>query len=159
MDDRYAAGLFDGEGYVRISRWNKPNSRHIRYQAVAGIGMTYRPIIEALQAEYGGSLNENRHDLRSAKNRIQFTWLVASRKAYAFLLRVRPYLVVKKDEAEVVLAFQEHIDMHPYKSAGPKLLREDHAEIMAEREALFVKCTAFKKRSFPSWSEVGPVSQ
>lgn len=149
MDDRYVAGLFDGEGYVRIAKWEKPNSRHVRYQVFLGIGMTHRPIIEALHKEYGGSLNQNRHDLRSKKHRIQFTWTISSRGAVEFLNRVLPFLVVKKDEADIALKLQEHIDANPYKSVGPVALRDNHEKIIAHREKLYLAITALKKRSYP----------
>lgn len=57
MNDAYAAGLFDGEGHVRIAHWQKPGSIHIRSQLIVGIGMTYLPVIEALQRTYDGSIN------------------------------------------------------------------------------------------------------
>lgn len=149
MDDRYAAGLFDGEGYVRIARWQKASSRHIRYQLILGIGMTFRPVIEELRNTYGGSINMNRHDLRRKTHRIQFTWHAGSQIGAAFLRRVMPYLIVKRDEAKIALLFQEHIDKNPYVSAGPVAMRDNHSEIVAYREKLFQEITALKKRSFP----------
>ncbi len=150
MDDRYAAGLFDGEGYVRIARWQKPGTRHIRYQLVLGIGMTHRPIIEALCKQYGGSINMNRHDLRKKTYRIQYTWAASSQIGAAFLRRILKHMVVKKDEALVALAFQRHIDENPYVHVGPVAMREDHDKIIAHREKLFQEITALKKRSYPT---------
>lgn len=156
MDDRYVAGLFDGEGYVRIARYKPSGSSHIRYAIHLGIGMTHRPVIEALQAEYGGSLHENRHDLRKPGNRIQFYWIAGSRVGAAFLRRVLPYLIVKREEAEIALLLQEHIDANPYKPTGrpkkgeTKKPREGLAEILAYRDDLFDRITALKKRSYPS---------
>lgn len=156
MDDRYVAGLFDGEGFVRIARFQKPNSTHIRYAIHLGIGMTHWPVIEALKTEYGGSIHENRHDLRNPKNRIQFMWVAASQVGAAFLRRVLPYLIVKRDEAEIALHLQDHIDANPYKPAGrPKKggvvkHREGRDDLFAYREELYQQITALKKRSYPS---------
>lgn len=150
MDDRYVAGLFDGEGWVRISRWKKPNSTHVRYQLTCGIGMAYRPIIEALAKEYGGSVHNNRHDLRSPKNRIQFMWTIASQKAIRFLNRIYPYLVVKRDEAKIAIAFQNHVDSTPYIRTGRRgTPRGDSENIRTIREKMFRDIYALKKRSFP----------
>jgi len=149
MDDRYAAGLFDGEGCIRIARWKKPNSRHVRYQLYMSLGVTHRPVIEALQAKYGGSVNMNRHDLRSKKNRIQFTWNVSSQLGAAFLRRIQKHLIIKLDEVDVALALQDHIDTNPYKQVGPVAMRDDHKKIIAYREKLFQKITVLKKRSWP----------
>ena len=151
MDDRYAAGLFDGEGYVRITKWKKPNSTHIRYAIFGGIGMSHRPIIEALQAEYGGTLSMNRHDLRKSVNRIQFTWTFASQVGASFLRRIHPYSVVKREEIELALKLQDHIDNNPYISAGRNHMdeRPNKEAINAYREDLHLQITALKKRSFP----------
>lgn len=152
MDDRYVAGLFDGEGYVRITKWRKPGSSHIRYAIFGGIGMSHRPVIEMLHKEYGGCLNENRHDLRKAVNRIQFTWTFASQIGATFLRRIHPFSVVKKDEIEIALLLQDHIDANRYVPAGRNHMdeRPNRDEIYAYRDDLFTRITALKKRSFPS---------
>lgn len=150
MDDRYIAGLFDGEGYVRIAKWQKPNSTHVRYNVFVGLGMTYRPVIETLHREFGGTLTENRHDKRNPNARIQFTWMAASQVAASFLRRVLPYLVVKKEEAEIALVLQEHIDANPYTPVGRYKTRENRDQLLAFREDLFQEISALKKRSFPS---------
>jgi hypothetical protein len=161
MDDRYAAGLFDGEGYVRIARWEKPNSMHIRYQIFMGIGMCFYPVIKMLSDQYGGTINENRHDLRNPKNRIQFNWKLASQKAAAFLRRIEPYSVVKQDEINVALQLQEHIDNNPYIPTGKnhEYERKDRAQILEYREKLYKQITLLKKRSFPPLLNNGPMRQ
>src|SRR5690242_19921308 len=110
MDMSYVAGLFDGEGYVRISRWKKPGSSHIRYSLVAGINMTYRPIIETLQKKFGGGLHSNRYDLRNPKQRIGFCWVVASQAAASFLRLIQPHAIVKREQIDLALLFQANID-------------------------------------------------
>ena len=158
MDNSYAAGLFDGEGYVRIGRWKKPNSIHIRYNTYAGIGMTHRPIIEQLHATYGGSLHMNRHDQRNQKYRIQFSCIWASQIASTFLRQIYPFTTVKKEQIEVALALQEHIDQNPYKPSGSydkrgAAPREDRDEIMRYREELFHRITALKKLSYEPFTD------
>ena len=150
MDIRYAAGLFDGEGYVRIARWKKPNSRHVRYNVVAGIGMTYLPIIEALRDQFGGSLSENRHDLRNSKARIQFTWNIGSQVAARFLRKVLPHLIVKHDEAQLALLLQDNIDKYVHKLGHHHIYHPDRDKIFAYRADLADQIFALKKRSFSS---------
>jgi len=159
MNDIYAAGLFDGEGYVRIARWQKPNSPHIRWQVMAGIGMTHRPVIEALAAAYGGSLHNNRHDLRSDKNRIQFGWVVASQIAASFLRRVLPHLIVKKDQAELALKLQASIDEYRHKLGGGHRCHERREEIREYRETLCRMIYDAKHVSFDPLLKDGPVNQ
>jgi len=158
MDDRYAAGLFDGEGYVRIARYRKPNSIHMRHQVFVGIGMAHRPIIEQLHIAYGGSLHMNRHDQRNPKNRIQFSCIWSSQIAVTFLRRIYPFTVVKRDQIELALALQEHIDQNPYKPGGSRgkrgaALREDRDEILRYREVLFHQITALKKFSYEPFTD------
>ncbi len=150
MDIRYAAGLFDGEGYVRVARWAKPNSLHVRYQVVGGIGMTYLPVIEALRDQFGGSLNENRHDLRNPRARIQFTWHIASQTAASFFRKILPHLVVKRDEVRLALELQDSIDKYVHKLGHHHIYHPDRDKIFAYRADLAAQITALKKRAFSS---------
>ena len=148
MDIRYAAGLFDGEGYVRVARWEKPNSRHVRYQVVGGIGMTYLPVIEALRDQFGGSVNQNRHDLRNPKARIQFTWHIASQTAASFFRRVVPHLMVKRDEVQLALELQDSIDKYRHKLGHHYSEHPERDKIFAYRANLASRIFALKKRAY-----------
>jgi hypothetical protein len=154
----YVAGLFDGEGYVRINRWEKPNSTHIRYNLVVGINMTYRPIIEMFGAEFGGGLHSNRYDLRSANQRCGFCWVVASRLAAAFLRKIQPFVIVKKDQVDLALEFQANVDGNPYVPTGRPAngviqSRKNRAEILAFREDCYRRIFDMKKETFPPFEK------
>ena len=150
MDDRYVAGLFDGEGFARI--FKKSKGKSVGYYPAVGIGMTHYPVIKMLHKEFGGHLNENRHDLRNAKHRIQFCWGIHNQGVAPFLRRIQPYVIVKREEIDLVLALRNHIDQHPYHSerGGARNERKDRDLILAYRESLFLQCRALKKRSFLS---------
>lgn len=148
LDHRYAAGLFDGEGYVRIAKWAKPNSVHVRYQVFAGIGMAHLPVIQALRETYGGSLNVNRHSARNPIHRDQFVWNAASQKACAFLRDVLPHLIVKRDEAELALEVQASIDQWKHKLGCHHALHAQRDEVFAYRDALAVKIAELKHVRF-----------
>lgn len=150
MLDAYAAGLFDGEGVVRIDRWEKPNSNHVRYQVVAAIGMNYQPVIAELHDTYGGYFGENRHDLRGPNNRIQFCWRVASQKAVSFLRRVHPFLIVKRDQTELALLLQDNIDKYRHKLGNQYQSHPERDAIFAERAEWAKQISELKKVSFPS---------
>ena len=154
MDDRYMAGLFDGEGYVRISRWKKPNTDHVRYQIFAGIGMTHLPIIEQIHETYGGSLHMNRHDKKNPNYKIQFSCIFASQKAATFLRHILPYTVVKSGQIKVALELQDHIDNTPYKRTKIRgALRENHDEILTYREKLFHHIISLRKRRYLAFTD------
>jgi hypothetical protein len=163
MEIAYAAGLFDGEGYVRIARWEKPGSIHIRYNVIGGIAVTYLPIIQALRDQFGGSINQNRHDLRNPKHRIQFTWHIASQTAATFFRQIVPYLIIKREEVELALRLQDDIDagqMTKFKgwhNGKSERNRNDpeRLAIHAYREDLANQLFALKKRTFPPLSTDG----
>lgn len=156
MNIAYAAGLFDGEGYIRVARWKKPNSIHVRYQLIAGIGMTYLPVIQQLQQSFGGSVNQNRHDLRNKNARIVFTWHTASQTAAGFLKLVFPHLIVKREEVELALQLQANIDEYRYKLGHHHSLHPDRDRIFAYRQELADQILALKKRSYPPLVDSGP---
>ena len=96
----YIAGIIDGEGFITIRR-----ERHIndRYSLHVGAGNTDRPLLEWLQASFGGKLvfspkPEGYKDF--------FQWAIVSRSANNFLILILPYLRIKKDQAELALLFQ-----------------------------------------------------
>lgn len=165
MNLQYVAGLFDGEGYVRISRWEKPNSSHIRYALVVGINMTYRPIIEMLHADFGGGLHSHRYDLRNPKQRCGFCWNVGSQLAASFLRKIQPFTIVKKDQVDFALEFQAHMDDNPYTSVGrakrgeQEPLREGREQLLAFREDCFQRLMAMKKETFTPFELVRPIGR
>lgn len=156
LDDRQVAGLFDGEGCARI--FKKVRGNHIGYYPAVFLGMTYYPIIKMLYNEFGGHLNQTRHDFDNPKNRIQFCWGIHNRGVAGFLTRVTPHLIVKKEEAELVLKLRYHIDSHPYNKQGNGHSswqpRENRDSILAYREDLFQRCRALKKQIFPPLEEI-----
>jgi hypothetical protein len=154
LNHEYVAGLFDGEGTIRIAKWEKPNSPHIRYCLYGGIGMCHLPIIKLLQETYGGSFNENRHDKRNPRARIQFLWIVSSQKAASFLRHIQPYAIVKLDQIDLALEFQKHMDANPYRQAGRGHLRDNHQELIDIREKFYQQMTLLKQESFPSQKEL-----
>jgi hypothetical protein len=106
MDIRYVAGLFDGEGCIRVNRQEFPN--HIRYQLYAVMQMSDpRPLAE-MQKQFEGSFHFGKLPL-NPNHRPLHCWSVSSQKALRFLEMVLPYLIVKKQEAELAIEFQRGI--------------------------------------------------
>jgi hypothetical protein len=104
----YVAGIFDGEGYVTINKYHHPSGKHIRYQLLVGIGMVDKPVIEAISKQFGGMLTSYKSPKKVTHRRV-FEWRVSSKAAVPFLRAVQPWLIVKRDQVELVLRFQEHI--------------------------------------------------
>jgi hypothetical protein len=156
LEHAYAAGLFDGEGFVRVAIWQKPNSPHVRYQVIAGIANTYRPVMEELQATFGGSLGDVRHDLRNPRNRVVFNWQIASRIAASFLRSIQPQLRIKKEQVELALQLQDHIDFYSLRGGNRKIIAE-RKHIYEERAALAAEIKRLKKVSYSPLVDSWPI--
>jgi hypothetical protein len=98
----YAAGLFDGEGFVTIQR-EKGNT--IRYNLITGIQMTNRAGIEYLAANFGGKIRKYLH--KNPNFLPAYTWVLYGHKAHHFLKTILPFLKVKRQDAEIGIKFVE----------------------------------------------------
>lgn len=152
LDIRYVAGLFDADGHITIGKW-KPaaNNRrgwsehYVRYQLLLAISQVHYPLIKKLADQFGGAFhrNDSAHR-RNANNRIVYTWKLSSDMAAKMLKTMLPWLVVKKEQAELALKFQEHVNRH--KSTRPK--PEAQAWLYKEREEMRQQIRHFKLRSY-----------
>lgn len=158
MDIRYAAGIFDGEGFVYI--FKKVKRESIGYYVSVGVNMCHRPTVEAFYHRFGGHLN-NGSTRKNPTHRRLFYWGAANRMAASFLEEIRPFLVVKADEADVALQLQKHIDQHRYISPGRNHMTErpNRDAILAFREGLFQQCKALKTVEFEPLLKKGPIVQ
>ena len=99
-DLAYMAGFFDGEGCVCIS-----NASRDGLKVTVDIYQCNEWIVRWFQFSFGGSVS-----LRKARQRgwkPQWRWSIANRKVLPFLKAIRPYLILKKAEADLAIKFQE----------------------------------------------------
>lgn len=99
----YFAGIIDGEGSIGFHSQGKG----LRLRAVVKVSMTCHKTILALREHFGGSLCTKKVP---AGNRPQWCWGVTSRKAHIVACAVRPYLITKAAQADVVIDFYERRD-------------------------------------------------
>jgi hypothetical protein len=151
MHIAYAAGLFDGEGSILITKHycNRPTKPYRRFQLKVSIGMTHYPTVEALYQRFGGSIirNDSAHNNRPA-NRIQYHWYSWSDHAYRFLVEVEPFLITKREEVLLGIEFQRHVkEVDPlfrkHKGRPP-----NYDAIYEYRDDLIARLRALKKVSF-----------
>lgn len=130
----YLAGLFDGEGWVRIAKYKQPNSTHVRYQLMCGIAMTDPRPLRFAKSFFGGSIHVQKRSKPNHKPLHQ--WVLASNKASEFLVEISQWLIVKAAQGALAVKFQNHIDKHRYGSRtvidGKK--RNLPASVIAYRE-------------------------
>jgi hypothetical protein len=99
----WAAGLFEGEGTVRI---NKPGVRNWGHVAVSVVN-TDRQVVDWFQARWPGYMRPAtglREDQRDA-----WVWVIAARRAIAFLEQIKPFVVrdAVREKISVAIDFQQ----------------------------------------------------
>jgi hypothetical protein len=108
-DLAWAAGIVDGEGcisirraYVAKDRLGKSRTSKPQYALYLAVGNTDPRMPQKLCDMFGGSLvNKTRQQVR----RPIFEWRVFASNAGRILAEIRPYLVIKGEQADIALAF------------------------------------------------------
>jgi hypothetical protein len=93
----YAAGFFDGEGCVQIAHRKKTKVYFLKINAVQ---KTNEPL-KILQGLFGGGI----YTRRTAP----YAWDASSQQAFHALQEMLPYLIVKRKQAAIAIAFQSRI--------------------------------------------------
>lgn len=131
----YAAGIFDGEGCIHIS---KAAGRYYSY--CAKVAMTRREPLNLLESVFGGTIADR--PVRGTRRK-QWDWSVYGKEAESFLVNIYPYLRIKSYEA--VLALILASSLHGTDNKGKELT----VEMLNLRELIFIECRLAKR-----WSEV-----
>jgi hypothetical protein len=116
----WAAGFFDGEGCISVSRTG-------RVQILAS-QTTAAPLI-ALQTGFGGTVSL--HDRPDPRHKAQWKWQGGSAVARNFLPAIRPYLRVKAAQADLAM---ELLTLHH--GRGVKVSLEERAERLRYHAAM-----------------------
>jgi hypothetical protein len=103
----YAAGIFDGEGSVtltrvRSGRWPSPQ---------VSVASNDRELLAWLRTRLGGSIVTKAP--RAATHSISFDWKLTDRRALDFLRVVRPYLVIARKIERVDLLLANYLACTP----------------------------------------------
>ncbi len=102
LDCAYIAGLLDADGNIRINKQQTINGS-TRYTMTARIANTDARLIMYLIDTVGGGVSEMKS---SERKRICYGWSICAVAAYEFLYQIAPFLVSKKEEAEIAMLFQ-----------------------------------------------------
>ena len=107
MNDEYAAGLIDGEGYIGIQETGGS------FQVRLKVSMTDKglPALHALRKMYGGKVEPDRG--ATATNRASHTWRLTGESAASVIRRLRHLLLVKGAAADVALEFDAMLTAAP----------------------------------------------
>ena len=99
MENAYAAGLFDGEGSVMLTRIHKRDKFRRPTVSVANtsrsllvsVANTSRSLLEFLKITYGGWISEKKKR-KKANHSKSWHWKLTQRQAIEFLRCIVPYL-------------------------------------------------------------------
>ena len=98
IDCAYAAGIFDGEGCIHITRNNRGS-----YALIVTVGNNNEWLVKWLQFAFGGYIGTH---VSTLSRRPCFQWQLSANKAVEFLQAIMPYLRIKKPQAELAIQFQ-----------------------------------------------------
>jgi len=114
----WAAGFFDGEGCISIGKaYSQPRAKkhYVAYQLAVIIAQRDRRPMDALCSLFGGHI----HPV-AIHGSVYWYFRRHGSKAVRFLEAVRPFLQLKKDQAELALAFyKEQTSSSPNRRRNP----------------------------------------
>jgi len=98
----WAAGAVDGEGCIAIRTSRSVRSQRLQYGLYVAVSNTDPRMPSRLAEMFGGNvvLKDARH-----RQRPIYEWRVFSSKAALILQELRPYLVIKGEQADIAIAF------------------------------------------------------
>jgi len=134
----YLAGVIDGEGCIGIRKTKAGSSgsfKSTRYSAIMTVGNTSRLMIEQLIAAFGVGCVTYRYPTKT--KRACYLWSTSSLGAQHVLRLVRPYLIVKREQAAVLLEFVDNFDSFKGARHGKKGGQVVSPDELARRERLY----------------------
>ena len=142
----WAAGLFDGEGCISLSkrtpqRLNKAVSYN--YALILKVAMCHKDTVMRLHRMFGvGTLHNQR--LQAAHLSRAWIWFCNRDDAEIVIHKLRPWLFTKARDAELALQF---LSLPPMQKGGRWRSRPVSPELEAKRNRLFLKLRNCKSRN------------
>lgn len=118
----YYAGFFDGEGSIGIYR-NGGRNWHLRTQLTQNILPSTTELMLELNALYGGNLSTMRSKIYLGGG--AYNWQLNGDVAVAFLRDIQPHLRLKKEQADIAIAWQE-AHQRPARDARGRMVAHDY---------------------------------
>lgn len=103
-DLAYAAGLLDGEGSISIIMAYKKRRTPHHTLCMTVVNTDPRPIRWLLERFSGRMYSRMPGQARRTKT--LYDWHISARKAEAFLRAVYPYLIIKREQADIAFALR-----------------------------------------------------
>ena len=103
------AGLFDGEGSINIFKQPRRKDMSVpAYFVEMSIGNTHKGVLQWVLENFGGRLTHNGVQYTPSSHKT-WRWRASTSEACDILAALLPYLLVKKEQAALVLEFQKRV--------------------------------------------------
>ena len=143
----YLAGSIDGEGCVSIQK-SKPRRNcgypYGRFDLMLSIENTDLRLMEWLKRNFGGRIWTSRKRLK-ANHKFELHWRINSNKAAVLLEACLPFLVIKKEQARIAIAFQKTKHSELQRQANGQIMRLD-SHIFEERQKYYDKMKVLNRK-------------
>lgn len=103
-DLAYAAGIIDGEGSIGVHR-NGQNQLGYRYVLCIQVSMTNPIVPNWLREMFGGHTGTYKQSKQAFGTKPVTKWFLYGIDALEFLYYIIPYLMEKREQAEIALVF------------------------------------------------------
>ena len=139
----YLAGIIDGEGTIGIK---KHDEGWVKFQPYISFVCSNRKVVEMIADFIDGNLYCNPSDFQNRQKKICYrTSICGTIKPIKPLEKLLPYLVIKKEQAELALKFCKEMKRVPLEKRGGdkrkmKGIKLMPIEEMQWRESLWLKC-------------------
>lgn len=132
----WIGGIIDGEGSIQINRYK--NFKPVKYVLAVVVVNCDKSIIDVLQKSFPGGISFlTRYE---KKHRKAMVWSLCNLKAEKFLKIILPYLVAKKNQAEVALNFRKDFN----RERGNQYHKVLDSKRLKVREKFFIKIRKLK---------------
>jgi len=113
-DLAYAAGFFDGEGHISIAFSTSKKCRgysYDRYTLIVSMSQMDRRPLDYISSKFGGNVRHLVAKRSYDKGKYsRYDWSLACNNAVSFLKKIRPWLHVKIEQADIAIEFQATMD-------------------------------------------------
>lgn len=136
----YLGGIIDGEGHVAITK--SVCKTYIQYSLRIRVGNTSFELISWLKENFGGGISTIGRKLQWKDIR---TWELVSLKAYRLLKRVKPFLIIKAERADLGMDYYHDCILKT------RYLRPPPIWLQKKREMYYQQMKVLNKRG--KWKE------
>ena len=132
----YLAGIIDGEGSIYIQ--SRKRSNYIDYFPRFQIVNTDKKLMDWIHSKFGGHLCQKNRVKHNPNWRLQYEWFTTRPVMDQLLKLIIPFLICKKEHAEVMLEFRKtFLEKHNHKVSD---------EVLAFRNECLHKLKILNKR-------------